>query len=484
MPIRCCLITAELAPLAKAGGLADAAGALAGALDRRGLDLRIFLPFYAELDRSGLTLSPEPGLADLDLGLGQHRYRYSIVRARRADGPDLLLVDCPALFGRPGVYGDTEDEHRRFALLCHAALAVCARSGFAPQVVHCHDWHTALAPTLLRQQYGREPALAGARSLLTVHNLGYQGWLPDAVAAELGLPEGAIEPAGFGADRISLLRQGLRDADAVSTVSPTYAQEICAPELGMGLDDVLRARGEPVTGILNGVDYATWDPATDRHLPHPYSAADLSGKARMRAALCAELGLDPAPERLLIGIVSRLVWQKGVDLLAGALDPLLAQGRVALAALGAGERANEALLESLARAHPGRVAFRRGYDERLAHWIEAGSDAFLMPSRYEPCGLNQMYSLRYGTVPLVRRTGGLADSVRQFDPATGEGTGIVFNDADPIAVRWAADTAAGWHRDATLWRQLMQNGMREDFSWERQVGEYLTLYEAVANKKR
>lgn len=484
MTIRCCFITAELAPLVKAGGLADAAGALAAALHRRGADLRIFLPLYAELDRSGLELSAEPGLTDLDLGLGPHRYRYSIVRARRVAGPDLLLVDCPALYGRPGVYGDAEDEHRRFALLCHAALETCARSGFAPQVVHCHDWHTALAPTLLRQRYGSEPALAGARSLLTVHNLGYQGWLPDSVAAELGLPEGALEPAGLGRDRISLLRQGLRDADAVSTVSPTYAREICAPELGMGLDDVLRARGEPVTGILNGVDYSVWDPATDRHLPHRYSSDDLSGKARMREALCAELGLDPAPERLLIGIVARLVWQKGVDLLADALDPLLARDRVALAALGAGERANEALLDSLARAHPGRAAFRRGYDERLAHWIEAGCDAFLMPSRYEPCGLNQMYSLRYGTVPLVRRTGGLADSVRHFDPATGEGTGVVFEHADPGAIRWAAETAAAWHDDPVLWRRLMHNGMREDFSWERRVEEYLQLYARVAAKAR
>jgi starch synthase len=262
-------------------------------------------------------------------------------------------------------------------------------------------------------------------------------------------------------------------------VSPTYAGEICTPELGMGLDDVLRARGEPVTGILNGVDYSTWDPATDRHLPHPFSAGDLAGKARMRAALCERLGLDPAPDRLLIGMISRLVWQKGVDLLAGALDEPLAQGRIALAALGAGEAANEALLESLAQAHPGRVAFRRGYDEALAHWIEAGADAFLMPSRYEPCGLNQMYSLRYGAVPLVRRTGGLADSVRQFDPASGEGTGITFNDADSSAVRWAVETAASWHADPALWSRLVANGMREDFSWDRQVDEYLRLYESM-----
>jgi starch synthase len=482
MPLRCCFVTAELAPLVKAGGLADAAGALAGALHSRGVDLRVFLPMYAELDRSTLSLEPEPALANLELDLGRHRYRYSFVRARRAAGPDLLLVDCPELYGRPGVYGDAEDEHHRFALLCHAALEACARTGFAPQIVHCHDWHTALLPTLLRQRYGRAPELAGARSLLTVHNLGYQGWLPASVASDLGLPEGAVETAGLGADRINLLRQGLRDADAVSTVSPTYAKEICSPELGMGLDEVLRARGDEVTGILNGVDYTTWDPATDPHLPHHYSAADLAGKARMRAALCGELGLEDVPGRLLVGIVSRLVWQKGVDLLEGALDPPLADGRIAFAALGAGEPANEALLEGLARRFPGRAAFRRGYNERLAHWIEAGADAFLMPSRYEPCGLNQMYSLRYGTVPLVRRTGGLADSVRPFDPATGEGTGIVFNDADPAAVRWAVETAAAWHQDRALWSRIVANGMREDFSWDRAVEEYLQLYRQIAER--
>ncbi len=480
MGLRCCFVTAELSPHAKAGGLADAAGALSSALHARGVDLRVFLPLYAAIDRGSLTLAQEPGLEALDLVLGSHRYHYAVRRARRASGPDLFLVDCPELFGRPGVYGDGHDEHRRFALLCHAALAACARTGFRPDVVHCHDWHTALVPTLLRQQYGREPALAAARSLFTIHNLGYQGWLPGHLAGELGLPDGAVDLSGGS---VNLLRQGLRDAHAVSTVSPTYAREICTPELGMGLDDVLRARGEPVAGILNGVDYSVWDPATDPHLPHRYSADDLAGKTAMRAVLCDRLGLENRPDRLLVGIVSRLVWQKGLDLLGGALAGPLSRGRIALAVLGSGEPANEAMLDGLARAHPGRVAFVRGYDESLAHWIEAGADAFLMPSRYEPCGLNQMYSLRYGTVPMVRRTGGLADSVSHFDPATGEGTGVVFNDADQGAVRWAVETAADWHADPALWRRIVANGMRADFSWGRQVGEYLELYERVCRDR-
>jgi starch synthase len=482
--LRCCFITAELAPLVKAGGLADAAGALSTALHRRGVDLQMFLPLYAELDRSGLELEAVPGLEALGLELGTHRYSYSIVRARRGpDWPDVLLVDCPALFSRPGIYGDAPDEHRRFALLCRAALDTCARQHFAPQVVHCHDWHTALVPTYLQQLRGTVAPFSESRSLLTIHNLGYQGILPASAAGELGLSAGTdlLVAGDPSAGHINLLGLGLRDADRVSTVSPTYAAEICTPELGMGLDGVLLARGEPVVGIMNGVDYAAWDPATDRHLPHHYSAADLSGKARLRAALCAKLGLDPDPRRLLIGMVSRLVWQKGIDLVAEPLAEALERGRVTLVALGSGEPANEALLESLARQYPRHAAFRQGHDEPLAHWIEAGSDAFLMPSRYEPCGLNQLYSLKYGTVPIVRHTGGLADSVTHFNPATGQGTGIVFNDPDPNAVRWALDTAVAWHADEPLWQRLLTNGMAEDFSWDRQVDRYLELYAELAD---
>lgn len=483
MALRCCFITAELAPLVKAGGLADAAGALSAALHEGGVDLRLFLPCYADLDRTGLAVRPEAGHADLELAIAGQPYRYSILRATRPAAPDVLLVDSPALFGRPGIYGEEQDEHRRFLLLCRAALEYCVRSGFAPQVVHCHDWHTALVPTLLRHAYAGQPALAAARSLLTVHNLGYQGVLPAAAAADLDLPLDALDADQLAAGRVNLLLQGLRDADLVSTVSPTYAAEIATPEEGMGLDATLRARPEPVVGILNGVDYTTWDPVTDRHLPHRYSADDLGGKLRMRAALCTRLGLEPPPRSLLLGLVSRLVWQKGIDLLDGAFDHLLDAGRVALAAVGSGDPAIESLLRSLERRFPGRVAFSRGYDEPLAHWIEAGADAFLMPSRYEPCGLNQLYSLRYGTVPIVRRTGGLADSVRHFDPATGEGTGIVFNDADVAAVRWAVETAVAWHADPALWQRLVRNGMRQDFSWQRQVGEYLRLYERLARPR-
>jgi starch synthase len=485
MTFSVCFVTAELAPQAKVGGLADVAAALTRLLHDLGHRVLPFLPLYADLDRDGVTMEPIEGLEELELAFGPHRYVYRVLRGRRRPGlPDLMLVDCPALFARPGFYGDAPDEHLRFLLLCRASLETCHRLQFSPDIVHCHDWHTALLPLYLKLARRTEPLFERARSLLTIHNLGYQGVLPATAADELGLGTavGMLDAGQLCQGRINLLGQGLRDADMVSTVSPTYAKEICTPEQGMGLDGVLRARGEPVAGILNGVDAREWDPATDRYLPWHFSAEDLSGKTRMRTALCERLGLDPDAGRPLVGIVTRLAWQKGIDLLFDVLPAAVARGELALAVLGSGERECEEFFSRLASAHPRALAFRQGHDEELAHWIEAGCDAFLMPSRYEPCGLNQMYSLRYGTVPIVRRTGGLADSVRHYDAGSGEGTGIVFNDADAGAVRWALSRACELYANSSHWSRLVANGMAEDFSWDRQFERYLELYAAALRK--
>jgi len=482
-----CYVTAELAPHAKAGGLGDVSAALTESLHRRGHAVSLFLPLYAGLDRRGLDIRKIDGLSGLDMAFGEERFRYSIWRARRGDAlPDLLLVDCPALFDRPGLYGSGPDEHLRFLLLSRAALEACSPLGIRPDVVHCHDWHTALVPLYLRTTYAHEPALARARSVLTIHNLGYQGVISHAEAGRLGLGAGAsrLDPREAAEGRVNLLRQGLIDADVVSTVSPTYAREICTPGMGMGLDGVLRDRGDEVVGILNGVDVDAWDPARDAFLPHRYSAADPGGKLRMRAALCHRLGLDPDADRPVVGMVSRLVWQKGVDLLFDVLPAMLERRELSLAVLGSGDPAYEAALGRLAAEHPGCAAFCSGHDEELAHWIEAGADAFLMPSRYEPCGLNQMYSMRYGTVPIVRRTGGLADSVQHFDPGTGEGTGIVFEDADSGAVQWALGRMRELFADRVAWRRMMANGMARDFSWNGPVDRYLELYAQVCARRR
>jgi starch synthase len=478
--VRICFLTAEYSPFAKTGGLGDVAAALTRQLATRGHDLRVFVPLHGQMDLRGVERHPVEFLQGLTLQVGPHAFRYDVHTAR-VPGSSLwlYLVDCPPLFDRPRIYSDAGDEHLRYLMLSRAGLEICQRMGFAPEVLHANDWHTAFAPLLLRSAYAWDRQLFGAtRSVFTIHNIGYQGVFWSGRVHDLGpgVPPALLHQGDLAAGRINPMRHGVLHADAVTTVSPTYAAEICTPEGGHGLDADLRARGDAVHGILNGVDYEEWNPATDRHLEHRYDVADLSGKAATRTALLDLLRLPAAPGVPLLGMVTRLTPQKGIDLLPGVLPDLLAADRIRLAALGSGEPRYEQFMHELQRSFPGRAVFYAGYSEELAHLIEAAADLFLMPSLYEPCGLNQMYSLRYGTVPIVRRTGGLADSVRHFDPASGAGTGVVFNDFDFGGLRWALDTALDWYAQPALWRQLVANGMREDFSWERQVVEYERLY--------
>ena len=480
--LRVCFVTSEFTPLAKTGGLGDVTSALARQLHATGHDIRVYLPSYASLASQVRERWPVDFLQNLALDLGPHRYQYEISTVRDP-GSDLMLylVDCPALYARPKFYTQDRDEHRRFLLLTRAALEACQRMAFSPQVLHCHDWHAAFGPLYLKSLYRWDRLFAATKSVLTIHNIGYQGSMPAAAAADLGLgPDLArLHQDDLRQGRINALKHGIMYADLVTTVSPTYAREICTPEFGMGLDATLRARGDRLIGILNGVDYREWNPEQDRFVPYPFSATDLRGKRRAKHALLARLKLEPGPETALIGMVSRLVWQKGIDLLYGSLPRVLAERDVCLVALGSGESPYEDFLESLQRRHPKRVVFHRGYSEELAHWIEAGSDVFLMPSRYEPCGLNQMYSLRYGTVPIVRRTGGLADSVQQWSPDARSGTGILFDHLDSEAVYWAIVTALGLYRDRGAWITLMQNGMAQDFSWESQGERYVEAYSTL-----
>jgi starch synthase len=484
MPLRICLIASEVAPLAKTGGLADVAGALTKYLHAAGHDVRLFMPLYRQIDRRNLNLWPVEFLQDVPLQLGPHALRFS-VSTTRLPGSDAMiyLVDAPALFARDAIYGNAPDEHLRFLLLTHAALLSCQRMGFAPQVLHCNDWHTGFGPLLLRTTYAWDQLFKPTRSLLSIHNIAYQGVIGAAAIADLGLPAAAdyLDPGELAAGRINPLREGIRHADHVSTVSPTYAREIQTPAFGYGLDAVLRARTDSLTGILNGVDYQEWDPRHDRFLPQHYDADQLGIKATLKQEFLQRAGLaTQARSRLpLIGMVSRLATQKGLDLLLQVLPRLLAEHDFCLAVLGSGEARYEKFLTQLAHAHPTRVAFRSGYSEEHAHWIEAASDMFLMPSIYEPCGLNQMYSLRYGTIPIVRHTGGLADSVQHFDPGSRRGTGIVFNDYDATGLGWAVTTALDWYAQTGLWQRLVQNAMAMDFSWEQQVREYVALYESL-----
>jgi starch synthase len=480
-----CMLASEVAPLSKTGGLADVAGALTKTLWAAGHDVRLFTPAYASVDREACAARAVPGLQKLRVTVGAQSFGCAVLRGRLPGGAPVFLIDCPALFARPGIYTADADEHVRFLAFTRAALAACREMRWAPRVVHCNDWHTAFAPLFLRTSYAHEPLLAGARTLLTIHNIGYQGIFAASQAPDLNLT-GAQLPLLYAPDlaagRINALRHGILYSDRINTVSPTHAREIASEEYGMGLEDSLRERAAVLSGILNGVDYEEWDPRHDRFLPEHYDPGHLDVKARLKRSFLARLGLGTDPAIPLAGIVSRLAAQKGIELIGAALPRVLAARPLQFVALGSGEPQYEELLRALARDFPGRVHFQRGYDDAQAHWIEAASDMFLMPSRYEPCGLNQMYSLRYGTVPLVRRTGGLADSVEHFDPARGTGTGIVFNDFDAPALEWALNTALDLYAQPPSWSRLVQNGMAQDFSWARQAQQYLALYERLTDQ--
>lgn len=471
------MVTAELAPLAKTGGLGDAVAGLCGALAARGHDVRVLMPRYAHLPPAGMRLTPigANGLARLTPAAGGGPAADGNATAsRRNAAPAVTLVDLGPLTG-DAVYTADERDAYRFLKLSEAALDVVAADNFTPDVVHCHDWHTALVPDLLRAAGISTP------TVLTLHNIGYQGVFDSSVLGASRFPRLAetISADARTNGSVNFLRAGTRSATALTTVSPTYAQEVRTPAFGMGLETILEERQAVFTGVLNGVDYETWSPATDPLLDVHYDAGDVAPKARLKETLCRDLGLDAEPTAPLLGVVSRLVSQKGIDLVAAVLPQLLAETRASLALLGSGDDAVAAELARLAAAHPRRVSVTLGYDERLAHRILAGSDLALVPSRYEPCGLTQMYALRYGTIPVVRATGGLADTVRHFDPATGEGTGSVFLDADPGGLLWGIRTALGWFDDREAWARLMANAMRADFSWQRQVTHYEAVYRGL-----
>ena len=482
--MKVCLLSSEIMPFAKTGGLADVAGALLQELDRLGHEVRAFMPLYASVRRAGVELQAVHGVQNAEISIGSIAYRYSL---RTAPYPGTAIpvyfVDCPAVFDRPALYTLDPDEHRRFLLFTRAVIESCPHVRFVPDIFHCNDWHTAFLPLYLRTLYAALPGASQARSVLTIHNIGYQGIMPAAAIEDLGLgaDNARLDTADLADGIINPLKTGIKFADVVTTVSPTYAHEIITTALGMGMQETLAARRYGVVGILNGVDYREWDPRCDPYLSTHFDAEDMQGKAVNKRRLIAESGLALAPHQPLVSMVTRLAEQKGIDLLFEALPALLQTRDFGFLILGSGEERYAAFFADLARRFGGRVSFRSGHDEVLAHRIEAGSDMFLMPSRYEPCGLNQMYSLRYGTIPIVRNTGGLADSVRHFDPASGVGTGCVFNDYDAPAVRWAVGMALDWYADKASWRKLMQNAMAEDFSWGRQSGRYEQVYrDAVA----
>jgi len=480
--MRICQIAAEVAPFAKTGGLGDVVAGLSRALGKAGHDVRVFLPFYARIAQQDHRFVPVEFLRDIESTFGSRRFTWSVLTTKLpASEVDVYLVHCPTLYHHDSIYSGDWDEYLRYGLLTRAALECCQRMGWSPEVVHAHDWHTALAPLYLRTSFAWDKLFARTRTVLTLHNLAYQGVFGAGVADELGFGAhlGLLHQEDLRLGRMSFLKSGLLYADLLTTVSRTYAREIQTPEHGFGLDPMLRARAERLVGIVNGVDYDSWDPATDPHLPEHYSAQDPGNKEKLKRQLLEKVGLPYSERAPVLGVVSRLTAQKGFELFFDSLPEFLFHRDLRLVALGSGEERYESLLSWLAVSFPGKAWYFRGYNEPLAHWIEAGADIFLMPSKYEPCGLNQMYSLRYGTPPVVRRTGGLADTVQPWNPVAGEGTGFVFDRFTPEGFRWGLDSALHAWNDREAWRKLMRNGMAKDYSWSRQVLHYIELYEQL-----
>ncbi len=482
--MRILYLTSELAPFSKTGGLADVASALPAALALDGHEVVVMTPLYGSVPRSGLQPT----------GIGfTLQFPFGAVTARLHRRPlsahhHGLFIEQPGLFDRSGLYQDGQvdytDNAHRFAFFGAAALTACQQLDFIPDIVHLNDWQCGLAALALARGY-RSTALARTRSVFTIHNLAYQGVFPKAVMGELGLPWNAFTPDGLEFyDQVSFLKAGLTYSDALTTVSPTYAREILTPEGGYGLDGVLRQRATVLHGVLNGIDATEWNPATDPHLAARFSSAAPAGKRPCKDALFEHFSLDravggePPP---LFGIISRLAGQKGIDLLLAALPRLFEQGARAVV-LGNGEVRLEEAFRALRDRFPRHLGLKLGFDSALAHQIEAGCDFFLMPSLYEPCGLNQLYSLRYGTVPVVRATGGLEDTV--VDLSLERGTGIKFDAFSVADLNGAIDRALELYRAPAQLEAVRRRGMEADFSWTSSAKQYGKLYDELVSTPR
>ena len=475
-------VASEGLPFSKTGGLADVVEALPKALAAMGHDVAVLLPRYRDT-KAGGVVAPS-----LTIPMGDTLRFPAILSGARLRGVRYYFVEDPEYFDREHLYGvsgkDYPDNAERFAEFARVAIEFC-KNVWMPNVIHCHDWQSALVPVFLRTLYRQDPAVESLPVVFTIHNMGYHGTFPRGVMKKIGLPESLfkIDAMEFYA-RVNFLKGGLVFSDYLTTVSRKYAEEIKTPEYGHGLDGVVRDRAAHLVGILNGVDYAVWNPEKDKLIAAKYSMKDLSGKLACKKNLLELFNLPAeSVNKPLVGIVSRFADQKGFDLIAEAAPDLLAED-VTIVALGAGEPKYEMMFEELAKMYPETVGVKVAYDNVIAHKIEAGADLFLMPSRYEPCGLNQIYSLKYGTVPVVRATGGLDDTIEAFDPETGQGTGFKFQLYDSAALLGAAREALAMFRnDPATWRRIQANGMAKDFSWQASAVEYARLYE-VAWKSR
>lgn len=473
-------VVSEVEPLVKTGGLADVAAALPKALQALGHDVRIVIPRYRAVSLE--AIGGKPTRARLAINSGKRVLEGEVWQGKLPQSlVPVYCIEQPALFDRGGLYQeqgrDFLDNLERFSFFAQAALYMLPQLGWRPDVIHCHDWQAALSAAHLKfGALSQEAFFKKTAAVFTIHNLAYQGIFPKSQWPATQLPNAAFSINGLEFyDQVNCLKGGIIASTRLTTVSPTYAREIQTPEFGCGLDGLLRMRAAALTGILNGIDADAWNPATDPHLPARYDAQRLAGKRRCKQALQESLKL-PERDYLLIGMVQRLVDQKGIDVVLQAAEQLMALP-LQIVLLGSGEAAYHRALEQLAARYRDRISVTLKFDEALAHQIEAGADAFIMASRFEPCGLNQMYSLRYGTIPIVRRIGGLADTVVDLDDAQNPPTGFVFDRHSPAALISAVSRALAAYQDRALWAQLMRTGMRQDFSWSHSAAAYQRVYE-------
>ena len=488
-PLDILFIASEVDPFAKTGGLADVSGALPKAIKNFEHEIRIMMPRYGSINERKGKLHEMMRLKEIEIPVGSKTYQASVKSSFIANNNTKIQVyflDNHSLFGRSGLYvhpdtkKDYADNDERFIFFSRGVLEVLKKLGWQPDIIHCNDWQTGLVPAYLKTLYRNDPFYRDTKTVFTIHNMAYQGIFPKAVLPKTLLPAEVLSEAGVEANgSLNMLKAGLVFADAVTTVSERYAEEICtSAEFGCGLEGVVSKRKKDLTGILNGIDYGIWDPAVDEYLPHRYDSRTIDLKVENKKALLAKMGL-PFNDRIpVIGIISRLADQKGFDLIDEILEAMMKLD-LQLVVLGTGEKRYHDLFEKAHKKFPQKVGISLSFNEELAHLIEAGSDMFLMPSRYEPCGLNQMYSLRYGTVPIVRATGGLDDTIEDISQSSA-GTGFKFKNYNSGELLKTIQRAVQSYQDQPAWRKLMKNGMSKDFSWGSSAKKYIQLYRSLA----
>lgn len=476
--------SSEVIPFAKTGGLADVSGSLPTALSSLGHEVVVVTPLYRSTKEGKHDLKQDKKI--LSVPFKGQQWKTKVFLGHLESGIPVYFIQRDEFFDRRGLYGtpdgDYMDNPERFIFFSRSVIELARFMGFSPDIVHCHDWQTSLVPVYLKNVYRNESQFKKARSVFTIHNLAYQGVFPKEIMSVSELPPELFAIKGleyYG--NMNFMKGGIVFSDKITTVSERYAQEIQTPEYGYGLEGVLKDRSRDIAGILNGVDYTSWNPKTDPHIAANYDAKDLSGKSQCREELIGLFGLQGAGKAPVIGMISRLADQKGFDILADAIEDLMKMD-IRVVILGTGDAKYEKQYTELGKKYTGRLGVKVDFDNALAHKIEAGSDMFLMPSKYEPCGLNQMYSLKYATIPIVRATGGLDDTIKEFDPETGKGNGFKFTAYSPAELIKAVKRARYMYRNNLLWAKLVQNAVREDFSWKRSARKYEEVYRSALDK--